>query len=107
MVDVRQWEQVDATMESIWTEFGPLTGVVSGKVPAYPAGTLHQAQDSVGRAQAIGTRAPALASAMQDAFMAGLHTSCVVIGLLCITGAVAAALALPGRLRPAPEVVPA
>jgi NAD(P)-dependent dehydrogenase (short-subunit alcohol dehydrogenase family) len=28
-VDVRQWDQVDETVERIWTEHGPLTGVVN------------------------------------------------------------------------------
>jgi EmrB/QacA subfamily drug resistance transporter len=81
--------------------------LADGAFGALPSGTLHGAQDSVGVAQAIGSRTPDLASAMQDAFMAGLHTSSLVIGLLCLAGAVGAALALPGRLRPAvePDVV--
>jgi EmrB/QacA subfamily drug resistance transporter len=77
--------------------------LADGAFGTLPGATLHQAQDSVGVAQAIGSRTPALASAMQDAFMAGLHTSCVVIGLLCVAGAVGAAFALPGRLRPTPS----
>jgi hypothetical protein len=77
--------------------------LADGAFGTLPGATLHEAQDSVGVAQAIGSRTPALASAMQDAFMAGLHTSCVVIGLLCVAGAVGAAFALPGRLRPTPS----
>jgi EmrB/QacA subfamily drug resistance transporter len=74
-----------------------------------PAGTLAQAQDSVGAAQAIAAGSPGLTRAMQDAFMAGLSTSCVVIGVLCLAAALAAMAALPGRLAPvhAPEAVPA
>ena len=63
-----------------------------------PAGTLVQAQDSVGVAQAVGAGSPALTAAMQDAFLAGLSTSCVAIGLLCFAGALAALVTLPGRL---------
>ena len=48
---------------------------------------------------------PQLRAALQDAFMAGLRTSSLVIGLLCLAGAVAAAFALPGRL-PRPVVEP-
>jgi hypothetical protein len=37
---------------------------------------------------------------VQDAFMAGLHTSSLVIGVLCLVGAVVAVLSLPGRVPP-------
>jgi Major Facilitator Superfamily len=63
-----------------------------------PAAVLAQAQDSVRAAQTVGAGSPQLTAAMQDAFLAGLSTSCVVIGLLCLAGAIAALAALPGRL---------
>jgi EmrB/QacA subfamily drug resistance transporter len=63
-----------------------------------PAAVLAQAQDSVRSAQTFGAGSPQLTAAMQDAFLAGLSTSCVVIGLLCLAGAIAALAALPGRL---------
>jgi EmrB/QacA subfamily drug resistance transporter len=62
-----------------------------------PASALHQAQDSVGAAHAIAAGSPALVDAVQDAFMVGLHTGCVLVGLLCLVGAAAVAVALPGR----------
>jgi hypothetical protein len=61
---------------------------------------LSQAQDSVGVAHALASSSPALTSAVNDAFLAGLQTSCVVIGVLCLVGAVASFFALPGRIRP-------
>lgn len=38
-VDVRQFEQVDATMERIWTEHGPLTGVLNNAAANFIAQT--------------------------------------------------------------------
>jgi NAD(P)-dependent dehydrogenase (short-subunit alcohol dehydrogenase family) len=38
-VDVRQFDQVDVTMESIWTEHGPLTGVVNNAAANFIAQT--------------------------------------------------------------------
>jgi EmrB/QacA subfamily drug resistance transporter len=64
---------------------------------------LAQAQDSVGAALAIGGRDAGLVTAMQDAFMSGLSTSCMVIGTLCLVGALGALKWLPGRIRPASE----
>jgi hypothetical protein len=64
---------------------------------ALDPGALARAQDSVGVADALGARVPGLGAATDTAFMAGLHTSCVVIGLLCLLGALAALLALPGN----------
>jgi EmrB/QacA subfamily drug resistance transporter len=74
-----------------------------------PAAALTQAQDSVGAAKALAAGSPGLTSAVQDAFMAGLHMSCVVIGVLCLAAALAAMVALPGRLArvDAPDPVPA
>ena len=60
-----------------------------------PAGVLEQAQDSVGAATSIAAGQPQLAQALQNAFMSGLHTSSLVVGLLCLAGAVV------GRLRAA------
>ena len=68
-----------------------------GRTPGLP---LSQAQDSVGVAHALASSSPALTSAVNDAFLAGLQTSCVVIGVLCLVGAVASFFALPGRIRP-------
>lgn len=61
------------------------------------APTLARAQDSVGVADALAARMPGLQSATDTAFMAGLHTSCLVIGVMCLVGAVAALAALPGN----------
>jgi hypothetical protein len=74
---------------------------------------LAGAQDSVGAADAMAARVPALRDAMDTAFLAGLHTSCLVIGALCLLGAVAALVALPGNgyrpqlaFEPAPDAEP-
>jgi hypothetical protein len=62
---------------------------------------LAKAQDSVGVAQAVTTQDPRLVSAFHDSFLAAMSTACVVVGLLCLAGAIASAVLLPGRL-PAP-----
>src|SRR3954464_1181302 len=67
-----------------------------GRTPNVPLG---EAQDSVGVAQAVAAHSPALTSAMQDAFLAGLHTACIIIGLLCLVGALVSVFTLPGRIR--------
>jgi hypothetical protein len=67
--------------------------------------TLAGAQDSVGVADALAARVPGLAGATDTAFLAGLHTSCLVIGALCLLGAVAALVALPGNGYRADETV--
>jgi hypothetical protein len=59
---------------------------------------LGRAQDSVGVARAAAAADPRLVAAFQDSFLAGMSTACVVVGLLCLTGAVAAAFLLPGRI---------
>jgi EmrB/QacA subfamily drug resistance transporter len=66
-----------------------------------PHTTLTKAQDSVGVAEALAARSPELVTSMHEAFLAGLHTGSVVIGVLCLLGAAAAAVALPGRGTPA------
>ncbi|MDQ4055727.1 MAG: DHA2 family efflux MFS transporter permease subunit [Actinomycetota bacterium] len=70
---------------------------------------LSAAEDSVGVGDALATQSPALAAAVDEAFMLGLSAGCLVIGVLCILGALAALVALPGARTPAtqPDVVPA
>jgi hypothetical protein len=74
--------------------------LAGGAFGRLPGSALAQAQDSVGAALAIGGGDPRLVVAMQDAFMSGLSTSCMVIGTLCLLGAVGALVWLPGRIRP-------
>ncbi len=62
-----------------------------------PAGPLTAARDSVGVADALGRQVPGVADATDTAFLAGLSVACVVIGLLCLAGALAALVALPGH----------
>jgi EmrB/QacA subfamily drug resistance transporter len=76
--------------------FGARLG--SGAFASLPGSVLTRAQDSVGVAEVVAGRDPRLVSAFQDSFLAGLSTACVVVGLLCLAGAVAAAFLLPGRL---------
>jgi EmrB/QacA subfamily drug resistance transporter len=68
---------------------------------------LEQAKDSVGAATSMAARQPELLQAFEDAFMSGLHTASLVVGLLCVAGAVIGAIALPGRGAHAPDDVPA
>jgi hypothetical protein len=77
--------------------------LADGVFGGLPGTALAQAQDSVGAALAIGGRDPGLVTAMQDAFMSGLSTSCMVIGTLCLVGALGALKWLPGRVRPVAE----
>ena len=53
--------------------------------------------------QAVGGRLvaaadPQLSPAFHDSFLAAMSTACVSVGLLCLAGALAAAVLLPGRL---------
>jgi EmrB/QacA subfamily drug resistance transporter len=75
--------------------------LAAGSFGSLPGSLLSRAQDSVGVAQVVATGDPRLLLAFHDSFMAALSTACVVIGLLCLAGALAAAVLLPGRL-PAP-----
>jgi hypothetical protein len=68
---------------------------------------LEQAKDSVGAATAVAAGQPHLAQALQDAFMAGLHTSSLVVGLLCLAAAAIGAVTLPGRGAHKPVEEPA
>ena len=72
-----------------------------------PGDLLEQAKDSVGAATAISAGQPDLARAVQDAFMAGLHTSSLMVGLLCLVAAAIGVVALPGRVAHVPVEAPA
>jgi EmrB/QacA subfamily drug resistance transporter len=72
--------------------------LASGSFTALPGAVLARAQDSVGVAQTLTVQDPRLLPAFQDSFMAAMSTSCLMVGLLCLAGAVAAAFLLPGRL---------
>lgn len=75
-------------------------------------GQLAAAEDSVGVTDALAAQVPGVTGAMQVAFLDGLSAGCLVIGALCLVGAIGAIIALPGRghvvVQPAsePEVVP-
>jgi EmrB/QacA subfamily drug resistance transporter len=71
--------------------------LADGVFHSQPSAVLAGAQDSVGTAQRVSAGSPQLTAALQDAFLAGLSTSCVVIAVLLLTGAVAAYLTFPGR----------
>jgi EmrB/QacA subfamily drug resistance transporter len=76
----------------------------SGAFGSLPGPVVSRAQDSVGVAQILAGRDPHLLPAFHHSFMAAMSTACVVVGLLCLAGAVAGAVLLPGRLpRPVPE----
>jgi hypothetical protein len=77
--------------------------LASSAFASAPSSVLAKAQDSVGVAQAVATRDPQLVSAFHDSFMSAMSTACVVVGLLCLAGAVASAFLLPGRLPAATE----
>jgi MFS family permease len=72
--------------------------LASGTYAVLPGGVLGRAQDSVGVAQEAAARDPRLVAAFHDSFLAGMSTACVVVGLLCLAGALAAAALLPGRI---------
>ncbi|HET6152717.1 MAG TPA: DHA2 family efflux MFS transporter permease subunit [Marmoricola sp.] len=71
-----------------------LADLLTGKVPA---GQLSAAQDSVGAAAVVGVHSPVLHHALSIAFVHGLSAATIVIGSLCLVGAVGALVALPGR----------
>jgi EmrB/QacA subfamily drug resistance transporter len=70
-------------------------------------GQLSAAEDSVGVGDALGSQSGFIATAVDDAFLVGLSAGCVVIGVLCLIGALAAAMALPGTRTPAVELIDA
>jgi EmrB/QacA subfamily drug resistance transporter len=72
--------------------------LASGAFATLPASVVSRAQDSVGVAQVVAARDPLLLTSYHDSFMSAMSTACVVVGLLCVAGALAAAFLLPGRL---------
>jgi len=58
--------------------------------------TARQAAESVGFARAMAAQVPGLESAVDGAFLDGFALACTVVGVLCLLGAVAAAVSLPG-----------
>ena len=61
---------------------------------------LHVASQSVPAAMAISHGNPLLVHATKQAFLGGMHAGCLLLGGLCFAGALAAAVALPGRVTP-------
>ena len=62
-----------------------------------PAAQLRAAEDSVGVTDALGAQVAGVTTVMEEAFMSGLGASCLVIGVLCVAGAVFSLVALPGN----------
>src|SRR5262245_11760970 len=79
--------------------------LASGSFAALPSSVLDKAQGSVGVAQVVAGHDPRLLPAFHDSFMSAMSTACVVVGLLCLAGAVASAFLLPGRLPVPAEAV--
>ncbi|KRA28039.1 MULTISPECIES: MFS transporter [unclassified Nocardioides] len=71
-----------------------LRPAIEGRLDAV---NTERALDSVGYADAVAARVPGLASAVDAAFLDGLALGCITVGILCLVGAVAALVALPGR----------
>ena len=71
--------------------------LASSSYAGLPGDLLGRAQDSVAVATGVATVDPRLAPDFHDAFMAGLQATTTMVGLLCLVGAVVAAIALPGR----------
>ncbi|MDN5744575.1 MAG: DHA2 family efflux MFS transporter permease subunit [Nocardioidaceae bacterium] len=74
---------------------------------ALPVGQLSAAQDSVGTAAAIAEQSPVVHDALALAFMHGLSAATLVIGTLCLVGALGAQVALPGRTHARTPLDPA
>ncbi len=70
-----------------------LVALAQGRLPD---GVLAEASDSVGFAYGVAQQAPPFRAALDAAFLDGLAFGCVVVGVLCLLGAVAALVALPG-----------
>src|SRR3954454_12703600 len=78
--------------------------LANGSYAALPGGVPGRAQDSVAVAQAVAVQDPRLVDAFHESFLAAMSTACVVVGLLCVVGAVAAAVLLPVRVSVPVEV---
>jgi EmrB/QacA subfamily drug resistance transporter len=87
---------VGSVFTSVWAAH------LGSSLGSLPAPALEAAKGSVGTAVALSSRSPQLTSAVHDAFMAGLHTSSLVVAGVCFAGALAAGVALPGRSLHAP-----
>ncbi len=70
-----------------------LVALAQGRLPD---GVLAEASDSVGFAYGVAQQAPPFRAALDAAFLDGLAFGCVVVGVLCLLGAAAALVALPG-----------
>ncbi len=81
--------------------------LADGLFARLPSGVLAQAQDSVGVALGVAGGDSRLHLALQAAFMDGFSTSCVVVGVVCLVGAIGALVWLPGREVQQPVTEPA
>ena len=78
-----------------------LVDALGGRVPAEE---LARAEESVGYADGLAQAVPAVGGAVETAFMSGFNASCLLIGGLCLLGALFSWIALPGdRYDPAEE----
>jgi EmrB/QacA subfamily drug resistance transporter len=77
--------------------------LASGAFGAVDSGLLARAEESVGVARGVATAQPALEAAFRDAFMTGLQSASLMVGVVCLVGAAVAALTLPGRLTSVPD----
>ena len=69
-----------------------------GQVPGGPGDAdLDAAAESVAVADVLAAADPRLLDGVNEAFLVGLHTGCLVIGTMCLLGAVFSLVALPGR----------
>src|SRR4029079_18438460 len=72
--------------------------LASGAFGALPGAVAPRARAAVVVPQSGAGRDPQLVAAFHDSFMSAMSTACIVVGLLCLAGAVATAFLLPGRL---------
>jgi hypothetical protein len=77
--------------------------LADGAYARLPSATLVDAQDSVGVAARVQASSSPLSSAFEAAFMSGLSAATLVVGLLCMAGALVAAVTLPGRTATPPR----
>ncbi|RYJ06644.1 MAG: DHA2 family efflux MFS transporter permease subunit [Actinomycetales bacterium] len=70
-----------------------LISALDGRVPEK---MLAEAADSVGFADALASRMPEISSVVDSSFIDGLNLACIIVGVLCLLGAAAGLVALPG-----------